>query len=242
LKPNDSRARAALLLIWIMFGLEVLSLISSWMQFNLLQDMVAGVYVSESDIAWNDMREQLLGVIYLAGIIVSAITFIRWFRRAYKNLERTGYRLTYREGWATGAWFVPFLNWVRPYQIMRELYEGSRLVIPQMEAKQALSKGRKNLPFWWLFWLANNILGQVIFNLSRGPQNLDRLQSITTLSLISNFVGLVLCLITVVIIREYSRVEHLLVPKADPYFEDSLIPVDEVFSTGATGEPLKGLY
>ena len=156
----------------------------------------------------------------MAGLLFSAITFIRWFRRAYNNLGHTGYRLTYGEGWAAGAWFVPFLNWLRPYQIMRELYEGSRIAIPQREAKQALLKGRRNLPFWWLFWLANNFLGQAIFNMSRRPQNMDTLQSITTLSLISNGVGLVLCLLAIVVIRDYARVEHLLVAEEPSAYAD----------------------
>ena len=236
MKPNGSRARAALLLIWIVFGLEVLSLISAWMQYNLLQDIVAGKYVSENDIAWNELREQLVGFIYGVALLISAITFIRWFRRAYGNLGHAGYHLTYREGWAAGAWFVPFLNWLRPYQIMRELYEGSRIAIPQMEAKQALTKGRRNLPFWWLFWLANNILGQVIFNMSRRTQTLDTLQFITGLSIISNVVGLFLCMLTVLVIREYARVEDLLVAKADPY-TDTYLPAEE-----EPGELLKEVY
>jgi len=62
----------------------------------------------------------------LIASVVAAGVFIAWFSRAYKNLRRLGVQnLRYGEGWAIGAWFVPFLNWVRPKQIANDIWRGS---------------------------------------------------------------------------------------------------------------------
>lgn len=42
IKPNGQRAKVAIILIWIMLVLEVISLISGYLQYNLLQIAVNG--------------------------------------------------------------------------------------------------------------------------------------------------------------------------------------------------------
>ncbi|HET7588882.1 MAG TPA: DUF4328 domain-containing protein [Solirubrobacterales bacterium] len=62
----------------------------------------------------------------IIALLVAAGVFIAWFYRAYKNLRRLGVQnMRYGEGWAIGAWFVPFLNWVRPKQIANDVWRGS---------------------------------------------------------------------------------------------------------------------
>jgi Domain of unknown function (DUF4328) len=66
-----------------------------------------------------------VGISMLA-VLVCAGVFIAWFFRAYKNLRRLGVQnLRYGDGWAIGAWFVPFLNWVRPKNIANDIWRGS---------------------------------------------------------------------------------------------------------------------
>jgi hypothetical protein len=69
----------------------------------------------------------------LAGCLVplvflpTAVVFCMWMHRSYKNLLEMGTRgLSYSPGWAAGAFFVPFLNLVRPCQIAQEMWRASR--------------------------------------------------------------------------------------------------------------------
>ena len=51
---------------------------------------------------------------------------IAWTNRAYRNLQRSvPMTCGSRDGWAVGGWFVPFLNFVRPKQIMNDVWRGS---------------------------------------------------------------------------------------------------------------------
>ena len=122
LKPNQKRSEIAITLIWICLIVNLISLFSSYLQYELLTQLSNGVEIPNYKLEQNDSREQLLGVVTLIVSIISAVTFIQWFRRAYFNLHSLVPNLTYTEGWAAGSWFVPIIGFYRPYQIMMELY------------------------------------------------------------------------------------------------------------------------
>ena len=93
LKPNEQRAKAAIILIWIFFILEIVSLISNYLQYDLLQRALSGGMISTLTVTFNDLRQQIISYTQLIVYIICAITFIRWFRRAYFNLHLRVVRL-----------------------------------------------------------------------------------------------------------------------------------------------------
>ncbi|WP_263008871.1 DUF4328 domain-containing protein [Chryseobacterium suipulveris] len=122
LRPNEQRAKNAIILIWIILGLEIISLISGFSQYSLLQSAVNGSEISEAAADSNDNRESLIGIVFILTCIVSVVTFIMWFRRAYFNLHQMIRNLSHDESWAAGSWFVPILNLFRHVSIMKEMY------------------------------------------------------------------------------------------------------------------------
>ena len=126
LKPNGQRAKNAITLIWIVLVLEIVLLISGYFQYDLLQTAANGSEISIETATANDTREQIIGIIFLIAYIISAVTFIQWFRRAYYNLHLKVNHLSRTEGWAAGSWFVPIVSLYRPYHIMKELYQETR--------------------------------------------------------------------------------------------------------------------
>lgn len=143
LKPNGQRAKNAITLLWIVLIVDVISLISGYFQYDLIQTVADGGYISDEAATANDLREQIIGVTYMIVLLVSAVTFIQWFRRAYFNLHQRVVNLSHSEGWAAGAWFVPILNLFRPYQIMKELFVETKKLLIQKDL--AVSK---------IMWLA----------------------------------------------------------------------------------------
>lgn len=99
LKPNEKRAKNAIILIWIMLAFDIISFISGYFQYNLLQSAANGVEISIETANANDLREQIIGITNLIVFFISAITFILWFRRAYYNLHLKLSFLSYREEW-----------------------------------------------------------------------------------------------------------------------------------------------
>ena len=208
LRSNEQRAKNAILLIWIVFALEIISLISSYFQYDLLSIVANGGEISTEAAEANDTREQIIGVISIVLYLISIVTFIQWFRRAYFNLHQKISDLSYSEGWAAGAWFVPIINLFRPYQIMNELYEKTRRLFLVRGVNTNLSTNF--LGIWWALRIINLIAGQFIYRYSMKAEFVDEVITATIASMILNVVGIVLALITVKVIRDYAKEEPLL--------------------------------
>ncbi len=142
--------------------------------------------------------------------VVSAVTFIRWFRRAYYNLHLRVNGLSFSAGWAAGSWFVPILNLFRPFQIMKELYVKTKdiLILNGMNLKNEFSTHL--LGWWWALWIIDGVLGQFVFRFSRTAESVEELTTLTITSMTSNVIEIFLSLITIKVIKDYASQEPLL--------------------------------
>ncbi len=210
LRPNEKRAKNAILLILIVLIVEIISILSSYLQYNLLLSAQRGDYISEESALGNDSREMIVGIVYIIVFILSGITFIQWFRRAYFNLHGKAPFLSYDEGWAAGSWFVPIINLFRPYQIMKELYVETKNVLERNGISLNSDLSTNHLGLWWTLWIISGILGQIIFRLSRGAETLDQLINLTLAGMIVGLIGIPLALVTIKVVKDYSKAEPLL--------------------------------
>ena len=210
MRYNADRARIAITLIWIILGLEIMMFISGFLQYNLLQNINAGIEISDEAANFNDLREGAIGILYLVVLIISAVTFIRWFRRAYFNLHTQVNYLEHDEGWAAGAWFVPILNLFRPYNIMRELYnETDELLKKKVEGYTTMLRGTA-VGWWWFFWIIAGFLGNASFRLAMHAESVEELINVTVINMASNIVGIPSALLAVKVIKDYSKMEDIL--------------------------------
>jgi len=210
MKPNNQRARIAILLIWIVGALDLVSIVSGFFQYQLLEDASSGMIVTTERASANDLREGVISVVYLIAFTISIITFILWFRRAYYNLHQKFEYLQHSEGWAAGCWFVPIVSLYRPYQIMKELYTITKEVLTEKGIEVNQSLGKYSLGAWWTFWIINNIIGQIVFRYTPNADSLAELSIATMLSMLNNLIGIPLALITIKVIKDYSTLEPLL--------------------------------
>ena len=215
IRPNGQRAKSVITLIWIVLALEIVSLISSLLQYNLLQSALMGGEISTEAANANDSREQVVGILYLLAFVVSGVTFIMWFRRAYFNLHQLLPNLNYSEGWAAGAWFVPILNLFRPFQIMKELFEEARRLLQNQNIGYNASFSGDKLGIWWTLWVISNLIGQFVLRASRKAETIDQLHTLTMVEIVGSIIGIPLALVTINIIKEYSRIEPLLMEASE---------------------------
>ncbi len=207
LRPNEQRAKTAIILIWIVMSIETISFISDCFQCSLLCSAANGLGISPEDASANDARQGLIAILYGIVYIVSVITFIMWFRRAYFNLHIKVDSLTRSEGWAAGCWFVPIASLWYPYQIMKELYiETENLLSKKIQFYTPQTK-ISTLGWWWTIWIINNLVAQFAFRYSRNADDLDELIISTLASIFSAILGIPLAIITVNIIKKYSKLE-----------------------------------
>jgi hypothetical protein len=211
LRPNGQRAKNAMLLIWIVLAIEIVALISKCFQYNLLQTVANGGLITQEEANANDNTEQIIAILYLIVYFISGITFIQWFRRAYYNLHLKVNYLSHTEGWASGSWFVPIICLYRPQQIMRELYDETKSFLTAKGINVGDNFTTGSLGLWWTFWIISNFMGQFIFRYSKNAESIDELTTVTIMGIVDSVIGIPLALITIKIIKDYSRVEPLLV-------------------------------
>lgn len=223
LRPNKERAQLAIALIIVVLVIDLVSLVSSYLQYDMLLSAANGGDISTETAENNDLREQIIGVLQVLVFGASGVTFIMWFRRAYYNLHQLEDYLLFSEGWAAGAWFVPLVNLFRPYQIMDEMYSKTRFLLGN-DGNQLSSRF---LGPWWALWVICNIINQAISRFSLKAETIDELQNSTIADMVATCLGIPLAIITIKIIADYAKVEPLLQsPKTD----------DELFSYTTTQE------
>src|SRR4249919_2196416 len=125
IRDNQKRNHIALIFIVLSIAITFIQLIVYGWQYYLFIGYEAGNVTVEK------LQETYkigaitgpVGICLDIGLIVS---FIMWFRRAYWNLHQVNVSAAhFPEGWAAGAWFVPFINLIRPYRIMQQIWKGT---------------------------------------------------------------------------------------------------------------------
>jgi len=214
LKPNGQRAKKAILWIWIVLAFEAVSCFLSCIEYGIYQSIINGVDVPEEVIDANDTGSFIVASLAILVFIISVVMFIKWFRRAYQNLHQSvSHRLLYSEGWAAGSWFVPILNIYRPYRIMKELYLETKKLLVKRGMDMNLSLATVFVGWWWALWIIDGILGRASWKCTMWALRLDTPEAWMTsamVDIISGIAGIVLALITVKIIKDYSKAEALL--------------------------------
>jgi len=104
----------------------------------------------------------LVGIVELLARIAAVVLLLIWEYRAFSNLSPLKARnLEFSPGWAVGWWFIPFMNLVKPYRVMKELWRGSDPDLdPQNGLLSSSPEAPSSLGFWWGLFLISNIFGR----------------------------------------------------------------------------------
>lgn len=156
LRPNEQRGKIAVILIWAVVGLNLAGLtFSIFTGLSMMQSDNIGGFGGPNYYPAIVSFIMIFNYSYLIVLIISAITFIRWFRRAYYNLNMLTNDCVYDDSWAAKSWFIPFLNLYRPYEVMKDMFEKTdKLLFEQqlLSGNNALDIERLNigrLKWWW---------------------------------------------------------------------------------------------
>lgn len=205
-RPNAHRAKTAQVLIWCVMGLSIASIGSSYLQLDLLNAVQNDEFVTEHMLNTNDMREGILAILYLIVYIISVVTFIQWFRRAYYNMNiRTN--CSHSESWAAGSWFVPIISIYRPYKIMKEMWDKATRIIKTKSETNLVNNSTSLIGVWWGLWILSNYIGKYVAKSAFKADTLDTLTNSTMAEIITSTIDIPLAIITVMMIKQYADKE-----------------------------------
>ena len=155
LLPNQERARFVLIMMRIHIVFEALTLALYLYTYQILnQDGPMG------SMEIDNYRLALITVFLLPYLsfgllIVSAIAFVRWMSRGYDNYSMASGSGLFERSSVLWAFFLPFINLARPYNIVQEMWEGMQIRLSQT-VKSSL------IGWWWTFWIGNFILRLIL--------------------------------------------------------------------------------
>jgi hypothetical protein len=209
LRPNKDRSNRLILVLWIYTACMLLESVSDISQYFLLKRIEAGNF-DMREIDANDTRQSIVGIVMILLYIGVAIVFIQWFRRAYYNLHQLSTNLSFSEGWAAGAWFVPIMNLGRPFNIMKEMMSVSENMLTQANLVRKNSSRRRSVGIWWTLWIAISILSDVNARIQVKSENITVLMNSTLADVVLAFAYIPLTIFTVRMIKYYAELENYL--------------------------------
>ena len=152
--------------------------------------------VAITDLESNDSRAAIIGVIYIAGFIVTGITFLVWLAKVSMNLAPLGTKKQeFNPKWALLWWFIPIAAILMPYLVVKEIWRESH---PEgNESPMSLFIGP-----WWITWLISiwvaNITISIFFN---DEASIGELIMADMATVFSNGVSLISLVLVIIIVR-----------------------------------------
>jgi hypothetical protein len=210
LRPLGKRSTWAIVGLVVVGVALLLSVIADWVEIDLMNRVVDGRPLTIADLDASDTRQAIVGFVYLLGLVVAAVFFIRWFHAAYANLTALGQQLRFGPGWAIGSWFVPVLNLWRPKQIANDIWSGSAPEAPSFGASGWKDVSAPQLlAWWWAAWLGSSFLSNVAARAWFDKKTAEDIRSADWLDLAANLIGVIGVVLAIVVVRRVTERQAL---------------------------------
>jgi hypothetical protein len=173
------------------------SLLGSW----LLDRMLEGSVTTESAEAY-DTQTLVYGLVWLAIYIPTVIAFLAWLSRSVANAPALGAGIPPSSPRAAIVWwFVPFANLVKPYQIVKDLYERLALLgDPRGKTRLVLA--------WWLLYLLSNLVGNVGSGLYGRSDDLEGLRTAFFVLAFGHLLSTIAAVFAILVVRAIQAGEE----------------------------------
>lgn len=206
-RSGQQRARCATLTFWASIGMAGVAAASTLWQFDLWRRLGAGLEVSIEEAEMSDGLSAVVGLLDVAVLVATGITFLMWFHRVRANLPALGVTdARWSPGWAVGWWFVPVMSLFRPYQVAAEIWQASDPAATQADWRQRPVGSL--LGWWWGIFIASIAVEQVSFRLWMRVDEYtpaDFMQNLALLDVAVAAVNVVGAVLAIRVIREIER-------------------------------------
>lgn len=138
-------------------------------------------------------------------LTATLVVFLVWLHRAYSNLPSLGVpRPDFSSGWVIGSWFVPFLNLVRPYQIVKYIWDKSDPETVNLEGGYYEAVGNFTLKAWWGCWLVCNIITNLSSSIYGNAEKLDDHVAAGWAGILSSGLTVIAACLAIAVVRDIS--------------------------------------
>lgn len=141
-----------------------------------------------------------MDLLQLVAFIATGSVWLLWLQQAYRNLRLVGTkRSRFSSGWAVAFWLIPFINLVRPYEIVKELWQRSE-ARNDRDSFDGLP-APAFIPWWWATC--------VLSGLGRLHASLTVEAGVTNVAVLEDALGVVAAVLAVRLVRGISGLQQL---------------------------------
>ena len=203
-----TRAQLAKALLLANAGLAVLSIVVTLLTGG---PAAAGEAAAiEEELKPAELVNALVALLQFTVYLATAVVFLMWLHRAYKNLYAFGVRTEQSPGWAVGNWFIPILNLFRPYQTVKELWVKSDPGVDFSKgyADAGLSASQPTLVgVWWAAWIVMIFVDRIAGRLAWQAETADQLSFAESVGVVSNLITLVAAPLAFLVVKTIDRMQ-----------------------------------
>jgi hypothetical protein len=216
-KSGHTLAQVVSVLLLVDIVVYLIAIALGFSHISLLSRILTGEQITPDETAANQGTMQPLEMPQRLAQLITGVCFLVWIYRAHRNLPALGARnLGYSPGWAVGGFFVPLLNLVRPYQVVREIWKASSPEVGVSNDSSWQNVGTSPLlGIWWGTFIVMNILGQAVLWLSPPANTVEAFLPVAWLGVVSYVVGVIAAVLALFVVRELDtrqveRFSHLI--------------------------------
>lgn len=216
-KSGRTLARVVIILLIASMILDVVGIFSTLSQISLLNKVAGGYAITESEAMENDSRQLTIARLQLLVYLITAICFLVWIHRTYKNLKPLGTQNPdYSPGWAVGYFFIPFINLVRPHQVVQEIWRESNpetvaALSPYERQAFTYASGSRNaalVTFWWVAYLLMNVMAYFAARLGTDAKSLNDFAGASWISIVSDSISIVAAILAILVVRKIDSMQE----------------------------------
>jgi hypothetical protein len=176
--------------------------------------------------------------------LVAAGFFVAWTYRAYDNLKRTGVAdLRYDANWAIAAWFIPVAWWIRPKQILNDVWRAGEAGVEVRDSSWQDRPVSPVLHWWWAAWVGSALVGIAAAivgfdddGILTGRAEYEREQEAATIAAPGMLCTIAAAILAVIVVRRITEREERLreavlaqapAPATEPPAESTVSKVDQ---------------
>ncbi|MGL5889527.1 MAG: DUF4328 domain-containing protein [Bacteroidia bacterium] len=157
LHNNQKLHRYLRISLWMLLAAYAINLPVSWITAEYMGGMATDPMAIRENIGLFIITGIISLITGLAGLVFPVL-FIIWMYRAYENLQKINPALTdHQLGWTIGAWFVPVLNFFRPYHIIAEIWNKTQRAM-RNEGEQYNHEPQTQINLWWGTWMGGVLI------------------------------------------------------------------------------------
>lgn len=209
---KSPRVRGQVLQLWLVGGIfvDVALGVLSAIHAGVLDDVESGEPGALSRLASSDDRLAIASVAALVVFLVTAVFFVAWFHRSYKNLPALGCPdRRHRVGWTIGAWFIPIVAWIIPKRITDDIW---RCSVPSGEFHWQLRRVPNWVHLWWFLFILGNLLGNASYRIYDGGETIDAERTSAIVDVVAAPVYVVGAILTWLIVDRISKAQDANAP------------------------------